>query len=389
MRTKIIRNSITFDIEDPEPKHTLPVTKVALVTRLGALWWVNQLELSSIICSSKNHCKRLDTTHGSGLQVANTDQPTVLHLLNWDMLDQSRNNRPGLGLADIDGLDVERVSVGVLLDLEDPADAKVDLPGLGGCGAHRGGGGLGSLDLLFLLLGVECGLGISLSSSGGGGGGSGLSDGGSTSSSSLLLGLLLLSLSILLVRLLGLFLILSNSGGDKLLLGSGLKLWQLQINGNRGQMAQSTSLLLDEIKPTGQVGALQLSIPGHGADLLVELGECPEIGVCDGVADNVGAGLEVVVQSLLKKGYERRGMCFVDVSGISYFCVWFACGVSQNDKRLEAHFCCKVVCSVCACDVVIWVYLGEGGDILLEALDPLLDLKKELKINGTRKKRDA
>lgn len=360
MKTIIIRSAITFDIEGPEPKRTLPVAKVALVTRLGALWWVNQLELSSIIRSSKNHGKRLDTAHGSRLQVANTDQPTVLHLLNRDMLDQPRNNRPGLGLADINSLDVERIGVGVLLNLEDSANAEVNLPGLGGCGAHGGDGGLGSLDLLLLLLGVECGLGIPLSSGGRGGGwgSSGLSDGGSGSSSSLLLGLLLLSLSILLVRLLSLLLILSNSGGDNLLLGSGLKLWQLQINGNRGQMSQSTSLLLDEIKPTGQVGALQLSIPGHGANLLMELDESPEVGVGDGVADNVGAGLEVVVQGLLeiiasKKGTSGEVCVLRTLVGFLIICVWFACRVSQKDKWLEAYFCSKVISCLYACDVGI------------------------------------
>lgn len=43
---------------------------------------------------TKNHATRLNTAHFGWFQVAKDDNPPVLHLFDWDVVDQATNNCP-------------------------------------------------------------------------------------------------------------------------------------------------------------------------------------------------------------------------------------------------------------------------------------------------------
>jgi len=58
---------------------------------------------------AEQHAIRLDPPHVPGFQVAEGDDEAVLHLLDGHELDESRDDGAGLGLAQVDGLDVEAV----------------------------------------------------------------------------------------------------------------------------------------------------------------------------------------------------------------------------------------------------------------------------------------
>ena len=69
--------------------------------------------LVGCVGGTQKHPVRLDAAHVSGLEVAERDDGTALHLLDGDEFHEPRDDGPGFRVAQVDGLDVEAVVVWV------------------------------------------------------------------------------------------------------------------------------------------------------------------------------------------------------------------------------------------------------------------------------------
>ena len=100
---------------------TYPVTRF---TSFGCQKRLNFL-FRFVSRSAENHSSGFNSLQFARLQVAQDDHETIAHLLDRDIIDETGNDGPGSGLAEVDFLDIERFGFGMIADVDDAADSNV------------------------------------------------------------------------------------------------------------------------------------------------------------------------------------------------------------------------------------------------------------------------
>lgn len=151
-----MRTYLLLWVELLERLHALVALDVHTVAHLAACRRSDRADAAVFAVRARRaekHTVALNATHGDRLQVTDADHPAIAHLVHRYKLDESRKNRARtIRLAKVDLLEVERVGVGVALDLHDLADTHIDHAWLRRCRLSCGSLAL----LLFRLFRGRC-----------------------------------------------------------------------------------------------------------------------------------------------------------------------------------------------------------------------------------------